>query len=454
MDEDRDLSRLLFRGLDSFPDLQRFGDGEIGRFHQATTTMLTELAGDRDGTVDWAAITVVLHGATAHFWLLTDLFGRHPTGIDEDRFVAAAAALTAALSAQHPASRGGCRRGHRATTRSTREDTMRALLAGASGAIGLPLIRHLQASGHEVVAIHRSPHSRDRLLAAGVTPIQVDVLDRAALLAALDGHRCEAVITQLTALKKAPAMHKDMAATNRLRMDGTANLLDVAERVGAGRFVSQSMVFGYGYGDFGGRVLTEADRFAPPGHGRFEEHLAAMRSNEQQVLGAPHIEGIALRYGLFYGPGAASEALIDGVRRRRLPVVRHGGVLPWVHVDDAATATVAALERGTSGSAYNVADDEPVSFSELITAMAAALDAPRPHVVPSWLLTAAPYAKAIMTGGLRVGTAKAHAELGWAPQVPSYRDGVAELAQHDRRVAACPPVRRKSCSRPSRSSRS
>jgi len=121
------------------------------------------------------------------------------------------------------------------------------------------------------------------------------------------------------------------------------------------------------YGDFGGRVLTQADPFAPPGHGRFEEHLAAMRSGEQQVLDGPYVEGIALRHCLFYGPGPAGDALVDGLRRRRLPVVSGGGVQPRGYIDDDA-ATVAALERGAAGSAYNVADDQPVSFSELVRA--------------------------------------------------------------------------------------
>ncbi len=313
---------------------------------------------------------------------------------------------------------------------------MRVLLAGGSGAIGLPLLRQLRAAGHEVVAIHRSAQGREVLLAAGATPVRVDVLDRAGLRAALDGHRCDAVISQLTAMKKGPLRHQDMAATNRLRIEGTANLLDVAAQIGAGRFVTQSMVFGYGYGDFGDRVLTEADRFAPPGHGRFEEHLAAMRSGEQQVLAASHVEGIALRYGLFYGPGPAGDMLVEGLRRRRLPVVSGGGVQPWVYVDDAAAATIAALKHGTAGSAYNVADDQPVSFSELMTALAAALGAPRPRAVPSWLLTATPYAKAMMTGGLRVASNKAKQELGWVPRVASYRIGVAELAEHHQREAA------------------
>lgn len=313
---------------------------------------------------------------------------------------------------------------------------MKILLAGASGAIGLPLLRELHAAGHEVGAIHRSSHHRAELTDAGAVPIQVDVLDRSALLAAIEGHRYDAVISQLSALKKTPLTHKDMATTNVLRIEGTRNLLEAAEQVGAGKFVTQSMVFGYGYGDFGGRVLTEADRFGPPGHGRFEDHLAAMRSNEDQVLKSPQVEGIALRYGFFYGPGPAGETLVDGLRRRRLPVITRAGVQPWVYIDDAVAATVAALEKGTAGEAYNIADDEPVSFSRLLTTLATAIGAPTPLVLPSWLLAATPYAKTIMTGGLAVSNDRAKQELGWQLQVPTYRDGVARIADLTRKAAA------------------
>lgn len=306
---------------------------------------------------------------------------------------------------------------------------MRILLAGASGAIGLPLIGQLLAAGHEVEAIHRRAEGHAKLLAAGATPLQVDVLDRTALEAAADGQRFDAVISQLTAMKKAPLRHKDMAATNRLRTEGTTNLLAVAERVGARRFVTQSMVFGYGYGDFAGRVLTEDDTFAPPGIGRFEDTIGAMRSGEEQVLRAPHVDGIALRYGLFYGPGPAGDTLANLLRSRRLPVIRNGGVQPWVYIDDAAAATVAALDRGRPGEAYNVADDEPVSFSDMMTAIAEALEAPKPRTMPTWLLAATPYAKAMMTGGLRVSSAKAKNDLGWKPSMPNYRQGIPELAK-------------------------
>jgi nucleoside-diphosphate-sugar epimerase len=312
---------------------------------------------------------------------------------------------------------------------------MRVLLAGASGAIGLPLIRRLRAGGHEVLAIHRSPQGRDQLAGAGAAPLRVDVLDRPALLRAVEGQRADAVISELTALKKPPLGHRGMRATNILRTEGTRNLVAAAGQVGARRFITQSMVFGYGYGDWQGRVLTEADPFGPPGRGRFEEHIAAMRENEEQVLAAPGLEGIALRYGLFYGPGPAGDTLIDGLRRRRLPVISGAGVLPWVYIDDAASATVAALERGTAGQAYNITDDEPVSLPGLLTAMAAAVGAPKPRVVPGWLLLAMPYARAVMTGGLRVSNARAARELGWTLTAPTYRDGVARLGRQYARAA-------------------
>ncbi len=307
---------------------------------------------------------------------------------------------------------------------------MRVLLAGGSGAVGLPLVRQLTGHGHEVVALHRSRRNDETLRAGGATPLHVDVLDRDALLASVAGHRYDAVVSQLTALRRLPLRHRDMRPTNRLRTVGTANLLAAAQRVGAERFVTQSMVFGYGYGDHGDRVLTEDDPFAPAARGAFAEHLSAMRANEEQVLGARDLAGVALRFGLFYGPGPAGAVMVDGLRRRRLPVVRGGGVLPFVYIDDAASATVAALERGAAGRAYNVADDEPVSFSTLMTAAAAALGAPAPPVLPRAVLRLVPYGGVVMRGGLRVSSQRARTELGWQPAVPTYRVGVARLAEH------------------------
>jgi nucleoside-diphosphate-sugar epimerase len=296
----------------------------------------------------------------------------------------------------------------------------------------MPLVRLLRGAGHEVIAIHRSDSGRQALAETGAVPVRADVLDREMLREALDGQRADAVIAELTALKRTPLRHKDMADTNGLRIEGTANLLDAARQVGARRFVAQSMVLGYGFGDWDSRVLTEADQFAPPGAGLFEAHLAALRLGESQVFDAGDLDGIALRYGLFYGPGPASDALVTSLRRRRMPVVRGSGVLPWVYIDDAAAATVAALDRGESGTAYNIADDEPVSMTEMTTAMAAAVGAPRPLTMPRWALAFLPYARAVATGGLRVSSAKAKAALGWTLTAPTYRDGMRLLAEHYR----------------------
>ncbi len=302
---------------------------------------------------------------------------------------------------------------------------MRVLVAGATGAIGQVLIPELRAAGHEVIALHRGADAAAGLEASGATPVCADVLDRAGLVGALAGSAADAVIAELTALKKTPIRHRDMAMTNRLRTEGTANLLAAAPGLGARRFVTQSIVFGYGFGDWGGRVLTEADPFGPPGRGRFEAHVAALRSNEQQVLGARGLTGTALRYGLFYGSGAASAGIVDGVRRRRLPVVRGDGSLPWVSIGDAARATVAALDA--PGGAYNIVDDLPVSLSDMIIATAAAVGAPKPRAVPELLLALTPYARAVMKGGLRVSNAKAKADLGWVLEAPTYREGLAAL---------------------------
>jgi nucleoside-diphosphate-sugar epimerase len=230
---------------------------------------------------------------------------------------------------------------------------------------------------------------------------------------------------------------RDLAATNQLRTQGTANLLAVARVVGARRFLTQSMICGYGFGDHGTRALTERDPFAPSGRGAFQATLAALRSTEQQTLGADGIEGIALRYGAFYGPGAGLEVTVDLLRRRRLAIPRDGGgVVSLVYVDDAA----AALERGRGGQAYNIVDDRPVPWREYLEGVAEAFGTPRPRRVPRWALRPFPYAHAMLTGTWRVANRKARTELGWTPTAPTDRDGIARArralgrtAQHSSR---------------------
>lgn len=300
---------------------------------------------------------------------------------------------------------------------------MRVLIAGATGVVGRPLVRMLAEDGHEVYAL-----TRTRRPVPGATPVVADALDRTGLRAAVDGLRLDAVVHQLTALKKVPTRARLMAATNALRTEGTANLLAVAGATGARRFVSQSFYAGYGPGDHGDEPLTEDAPFAEPG-GRYASAMAAMRSAEEQIFTAEGIEGISLRYGGFYGPGAV-DAMIDTLRKRRMPVAR-GGVAPWTYIDDAATATVAALERGRGGQAYNICDDEHASWLDVITELARVFGTPRPMVAPGGLVRLlAPYGGTLMTRvSMRLSTARARAELGWKPSVSGYREGLARTRE-------------------------
>jgi len=302
---------------------------------------------------------------------------------------------------------------------------MRVLLAGATGTLGAPLVRRLVGAAHDVVGIGRSNAGAERLRQLGATPLLVDVMDRDALLAAVRAERFDAVIHQLTALKKPPMRHADMRPTNALRIDGTAHLLDAARTAGATRFLTQSIVFGYGYRNHGTRLLTEDDPFGTPQGDAFDEHLAAMLSTEKQARTAPGIDGIALRYGLFYG--ADVDTMAGMLRRRVLPVVRGGGEIPFIHHEDAASATLAALERGEPGAVYNVVDDTPTTFRELTERVAVARGTPPPLTVPRWLLQAgAPYGAALFAGvSMRVSNERARTRLGWAPRYPSVREGVA-----------------------------
>jgi nucleoside-diphosphate-sugar epimerase len=301
---------------------------------------------------------------------------------------------------------------------------MNVLLAGADGALGTPLTRLLLARGHTVLGLIRNPSGVPVLRSRGVEPIVADALDREGLLRAVDHHSADAVIHELTALKKPPLGAGNMTMTNRLRTEGTANLLAAAARVGANRIVTQSIVLGYGFRNHGDHVLTEADPFGIPAGDLTDETVAALRAAEAQTFGAP--EGIALRYGLLYGGDAPQ--IRPMLAKRRVPVAA-GGPLGWIHHLDAAAATVAALERGRPGQAYNVVDDQPATWNEIFTAMAAAFGAPPPRRVPHWLLRLlAPYVgMVIVDTSLRVSNAKAKTELGWQPRFRNYREGIAAM---------------------------
>jgi nucleoside-diphosphate-sugar epimerase len=305
---------------------------------------------------------------------------------------------------------------------------MQILIAGATGTVGIPLVTQLLAAGHGVIGIVRGAAGADTLRSLGADAVTADVLDRDALLRATEGTRADAVVSELTALKKPPLRHADMRVTDVLRTAGTSNLLDAARTVGAARFVTQSMVFGYGYRDLGATPLTEDAPFGRRQGDAFDEHLTALASNEQQVFDATGIDGISVRYGLLYG--ADLGMLVHMLRRRTMPATRSGGLLPWVHHADAASATVAAIEHGIGGEAYNVVGDDSVTFRAMLDEVAAAAGAPRPFVLPAWLLRAvAPYGAAMMAGvSMRVSNQKARGQLGWSPVHPTVRDGVAASA--------------------------
>ncbi|MEU8001895.1 NAD(P)-dependent oxidoreductase [Catellatospora sp. NPDC049111] len=294
-------------------------------------------------------------------------------------------------------------------------DTKNVLLAGASGAFGRHIAAELTAAGYRVLGLGRGPGNS----------VVADLMDRSELLRAVDGLRIDTVVHAATALRHAPMKHADMAATDALRTTGTANLVEAARITGARRMIAESMVFGYGYRDMGERIVTEDDAFGPAGQDRHSQrHVDAMRTKEKLITGADGVEGIALRFGLFYGPGG-TEALVELLNKRKLPAVAdRGRVLPWVELTDAARAVALAVEGGRPGQAYNIVDDTPMGFGAHVHAVAAAFGTPTPMTVPAWLTRPMSYAHKMFTTSMRVSNAKARAELGW---IPRHRDCAAGL---------------------------
>ena len=302
---------------------------------------------------------------------------------------------------------------------------MRVFVAGATGAIGRRLVPQLVARGHEVTATTRSAGKADALRALGATPVVVDGLDAAGIGEAVARSAPDAIVHQMTALAGKPDLKRFdrwFAQTNALRTAGTEHLLAAARAAGVERFVAQSYT-GWTNAHTGSRVNTEDDPLDPAPAKAQRETLAAIRFLEDAVTAAP-LHGIVLRYANFYGPGA-SDQLVELVRKRRMPVVGGGrGVWSWVHLDDAAAATVAALERGAPGI-YNVADDEPAEVAEWLPYLAEAVGAKAPPRVPAWLgrLAAGEAAVRWMTAGRGTSNEKAKRELDWRPAWTSWRDG-------------------------------
>ena len=297
---------------------------------------------------------------------------------------------------------------------------MRVFIAGGSGTIGIPLVRALAEDGHQVTALTRSRGKQDQLRALGADVAVADALDRDALVAAVVAARPTHVIHQLTALPpEGPRRPADVEATNRLRVEGTRHLLESAVAAGASRFVAGSFALLSPRGAAGERSGDAA--------------ADAVRSMESQVLDATKrgsIDGVILRYGMFYGFEAPSTvAMIDLVRKRRLPVVRgDAGQLPFIHVEDAVSATVRALDLAPAGAVYDIVDDRAVSLAEIVETMASYTGSAAPFRVPGWLLRLfAPYIARMTAIRMPLSNARAKAELGWQPKYATMRDGLAQM---------------------------
>jgi nucleoside-diphosphate-sugar epimerase len=307
---------------------------------------------------------------------------------------------------------------------------MKVFVAGAGGAVGRRLIPLLVRAGHSVVGMTRSPVKTAALHAAGAQPVVGDALDKTVVMDAVRRAAPDVVVHQLTAIPPAAsfrAFDRDFALTNRLRTEGTDHLLAAARAAGARRLVAQSFA-GWPYARQGGMVKTEEDPLDASPPASFRQTLEAIRRLEAAVSGANGLQAIVLRYGLFYGPGTGigeGGPLLELVRRRRVPIVGKGtGVWSFVHVDDVATATVAAIERGAPGI-YNIVDDEPAPVSEWLPALATAVGAKPPRRIPVWLgrLVIGEGGVSMMTRVRGASNAKARRELHWQPRWPSWRDG-------------------------------
>jgi 2-alkyl-3-oxoalkanoate reductase len=307
---------------------------------------------------------------------------------------------------------------------------MRIFVAGAGGVVGARLVPMLIAGGHDVVAMTRSLGKSDALRAAGAEPAVADGLDRDAVMQAVMRAEPEVVVHQMTALSQIKSMKRfddEFALTNRLRTEGTDHLVEAARAAGARRLIVQS--YGnWNYERTGTGLKSEDDPLDPDPPANQRASIAAIRHLERTVLDAGDMEAVALRYGNFYGPGNAigrGGEMLELVAKRKLPIVGDGvGVWSFIHVDDVAGATIAAIDRGAPGI-YNVADDEPAPVAEWLPALAEAIGAKPPRHVPVWLgrMAIGDVGVSMMTRIRGASNAKARRELGWEPRYRSWREG-------------------------------
>ncbi len=313
---------------------------------------------------------------------------------------------------------------------------MRVFVAGATGALGRPLLPRLLVAGHEVTAMTRSPERAERLQDAGATAVVCDCYDASGLRDAVVAAQPEVLVHLLTSIPHRidpRHMERSFAANDRLRREGTPKLVAAAQAAGVRRIVAESIAFAYAPpppGSAPGRLHVEGDALAldAPIPMPWRRSVLALQALETAVTEAAGLEGVVLRYGYLYGPGtgyAADGGQTAEVRRRRFPIVGAGdAVWPFVHVDDAAQATLLAVESRALGT-FNVVDDDPAPVSEWLPAFAAGVGAPAPRRVPTFLvrLYSGSYALTQLTRARGADPSRAHEELGWRPRYASWRDG-------------------------------
>ncbi|MGH2838316.1 MAG: NAD-dependent epimerase/dehydratase family protein [Thermoleophilaceae bacterium] len=308
---------------------------------------------------------------------------------------------------------------------------MRVFVAGASGVIGRALLPQLREAGHDVTGMTRSEERARDLRELGAEPVVCDAFDAEGVAQAVAAARPDVVVNELTDIPKAinpRKMGEQFETNDRLRRDGTRNLMQAAEAAGARRLISQSIAFAYAPA---GTLRSEEDRFFEDAPDPWGRSIGAVRALEEATLGSERVQGVVLRYGYFYGPGssyAGDGSTATMVRKRGFPIVGGGtAVYSFIHVDDAAEATVAALDRGAPGI-YNVVDDDPAPVSAWLPEYAAALEARPPRKVPRFVARVGGGRLAVyMTTGLQGATnTKAKRELGWEPRWKSWRQGFRE----------------------------
>jgi nucleoside-diphosphate-sugar epimerase len=308
---------------------------------------------------------------------------------------------------------------------------MRVFVAGATGAMGKQLVPRLVDAGHRVIGMTRTESKQGELWDMGAEPVVADALDPEQVADAVARTRPEVIVHQLTAISAFDPKHfdREFALTNRLRTEGTDHLLSAGRAAGVRRFIAQSYA-AWPYVRTGGWVKSEEDPLDPAPPREMRESMAAIRHLEEAVLAADWTEGIVLRYGAFYGPGTSMSPggeSFEIVRKRKFPVVGDGrGVWSFVHIADAAEATVAAVERGTPGI-YNVVDDDPAPVAEWLPALSEKLGAPKPWRVPRFIgrMVAGEAGAVMMTEIRGASNTKAKRELGWTPRHTSWREGFA-----------------------------